>query len=232
MSIVFQHLDVSAACGFRQFTSRYCVLLIKPVLGGEVDDVLVVVTIIGYAALRIGLHHAKVELARGELRAHHIDTIGDDLVGSSWHAFGLELTFSSEIELDGLDGGPIKTFAGMPEIEIEVVAHVSLRLAGTLDDILFCFICASHDRCGSQWIIIVKAAARLIQPLRHRRVRRIVDGLAVDVVEQYDAVAREAEALGERYAHQGADRLTASHDIKILGFIQADVTSWVLQYTT
>ena len=118
----------------------------------------------------------------------------------------------------------------MPEIEIEVVAHVSLRLAGALDDILFCFICASHDRCGSQWIVIVKAAARLIQPLRHRRVRRIVDGLAVDVVEQYDTVAREAEALGERYAHQGADRLTASHDIKILGFIQADVSGRILQH--
>ena len=59
-----------------------------------------------------------------------------------------------------------------------------------------------------------------------------IDGLAVDVVEQHYAIACKAETLGEREAHQGADRLTAVHDIEVLALIKADVTSWVLQYTT
>ena len=76
LSVVLQHLYVSAAWRGRQLlVVRNSILLVEPVLGGEVDDVLVVVTIIGYAALRIGLHHAKVELARGELRAHHVHSI-------------------------------------------------------------------------------------------------------------------------------------------------------------
>ena len=103
--VVAEHLDISAAGGLRQFlVGGHSLFLIEPVLGGEVDDVLVVVTIIGYATFVVGLDGAKVELARGELRAHHVHALTDNLVGRSRHALGLELSLGGEVELDGLDG--------------------------------------------------------------------------------------------------------------------------------
>ena len=231
LAVVAQHLDISAAGGLGQFlVGRDGSLLIEPVLGREVDDVLVVVTIIGCAALRIGLHHAKVELARGELRAHHVDSFGDDLVGRSRHALGRELGLGGEVEFDGLDGCTIVGVRCPPEVEVEVVAHVCLRLAGALDDIFLRGVVAVHHGRGGQVTGIVKRRAGLIHPLIDGLQVESAIALAVHVVEQHHSVAREAETLGQREAHVGGDTATPHQDIEVTFGVETDVAGGVLQH--
>ena len=143
-TVVAEHLDISAACGRGQFACCHCILLIKPVLRCEVDDVQVVVAIVGFARLGVGLDGTKVEFASGEAGAHHVDALADDFAGSAGHALSLELSFGSEVEFDGLDGAGVEFVVLSPEVEIEVVAHVGSRLAGALNHELLIRVCAAH----------------------------------------------------------------------------------------
>ena len=231
LSFVLQHLYLTTTSGFGQLVCHHSILLIEPVLCGEVDDVLVVVAEVGNATLGVGLNQTEVELTCGELSAHHVDALADDLAGSAGQTLGLELRLGSEVEFDRLDGGTVVVVGSPPEVEVEVVAHVSLHLARTLNHILLVGVGAAHDSCRGQGIIDIKAAIGLIHSFINALETESAITLAIHVVEHHHAVAREAEAFGQGETHVGGDGRAAHEDVEISVAVESDVAGRVFQHT-
>ena len=101
---------------------------------------------------------------------------------------------------------------------------------------MFFVIILTGNRYGAGiagWYGGAEGLVGFIEHLLHISICNVVDGFAIDIVEQHNAVAREAEAFGQRDTHvevSGGGSAGADH-VKVLTGVESDVSSRVFQHT-
>ena len=182
------------------------VALIEHDVGHEVLHIHVGECVVGLVVLRALLYLAKLELVDFEGRlgvARSARSRGDERLG--------ELRFGGEEYLKALDRKAEEFIAAPVYHEVEAVAHVG----GIARDGVFRLrVGARHGAVASivlgglQRLCVVPAAGGLVEVFGAGAVAA-QNVLVVEIVDQRDAVAREAEALGQADHHIGVVRLSS-----------------------